>query len=1428
MGSLTVSDFGGYFRELHGKSAYDWQMRLAQRLTNGTWPAYIDLPTGSGKTSCLDIAVFALACQAALDKAKRTAPRRIFFCVNRRVIVDEAHERALRIARKIERAESDAASYPVLALVAAALRELSGTAREDGPPLDVLELRGGIYRDNRWARSATQPTIVCTTIDQLGSRLLFRGYGVSSNAAPAQAALIAYDSLVLLDEAHISEPFRQTLASVRRYLDSDLWALTRFGVQPMVFVPMTATPPDGARDADAIRLEAKDRENSDLDNRLKVSKQTTLSSVSDIVKSAAIEAKSLSGDSPTAVGIILNRVDRAKAVYKQLRAGNPDTAVELVIGSMRPIDRDQQAARLGPLVGPCRPKISNLTSFVVATQCLEVGADYDFDVLVTECASLDALRQRFGRLNRAGRPIEARAVILIDSKQVKEDSQLDHDNPVDPIYGNALSRTWNWLNEHSEAHRIEETPSLTKQRKRRPDTQPPSEVRCVDFGIDAFEAALRQNGEKGGIPDALSAPSAMRAAPVMLPAYVDIWCQTSPSPKPEPGVSFFIHGPQSGEPDVQVCWRADLVDDGDREKKERWCDVVALAPPSSAECMSVPISRVRRWLADEAATSDQGDLLGAQESQAATGQARKGATAPGRPLLASRAGVLWRGARSSESKIIVSLDDLGPGDTLVLPARAEGWAELGHVPTAAPIDIAEMAFLRARDRVIQRFHPDLRSMYPVSPAIAELLERVQDLNEPPSQPDLRRLLIDVAESVGSEDIELASRCRSLANQKLGLIREFYPDSRGVVLATRRRVGAANSLYLPILDDGEDDCSRTTRRSSVGLAVHTAHVREAVMRAVARLPLDELSSVYRSAADLHDLGKADERFQAMLQRTDRTDAWLTTGMDSALLAKSERMAQTREQRRQSRERAGLPEGFRHEMLSVQLAELVGKTFASELNRDLVLHLVAAHHGFARPFAPVVNDDDPPEWTRVAGVRLGANDRRAFVPHRLESGIAERFWTLTRQYGWWGLAYLEAVLRLADQEASADEDARDEESRAQPGVETDTFAYSSSSRLPASPPPSGMLLGGIDGSNPLGLLAALGTLQTLAIARSNESISMSWAEHSLAWRPSIHGYEGDLSQLAKEIAQRLACPFAPDPYSEAKLEVAREKFEDSRKRFRSALDAIKKQGMRGKARTAEEKRVLEPLRETMTALRKDWLESLESCVPSLELSLGKHLEATVEELRDANQRALDRSSAFERDVVDLFASFGSDACAAKDGERMQPTPFCFITGSGHQYFLDTVRQLAGKLDAPQFERALSLDTEPCDERLSMRWDPLEDRRYSLMWSDPTAAGNVAMTRWAFNLLAYRGLSLLPCVPARKGLGATGWAGGREPSFTWPIWSGAASASVVRSLLSHPALAQSNPDARYLYALGVRAVYRSDRIQVGNPPLHKVNFSPAQRIA
>ncbi|MCX6853271.1 MAG: hypothetical protein NTV80_00020, partial [Verrucomicrobia bacterium] len=40
-------------------------------------------------------------------------------------------------------------------------------------------------------------------------------------------------------------------------------------------------------------------------------------------------------------------------------------------------------------------------------------------------------------------------------------------------------------------------------------------------------------------------------------------------------------------------------------------------------------------------------------------------------------------------------------------------------------------------------------------------------------------------------------------------------------------------------------------------------------------------------------------------------------------------------------------------------------------------------------------------------------------RLDSGISERFWQLQARFGPWGLAWLESLFRLADQQVSASE-------------------------------------------------------------------------------------------------------------------------------------------------------------------------------------------------------------------------------------------------------------------------------------------------------------------------------------------------------------------------------------------------------------------------
>ena len=74
-------------KAVYGYEPFPWQKRLAKRVCGGEWPRAIALPTAAGKTACIDIAVFALACRA------KDAPRRIFFVVDRRIVVDQANAR---------------------------------------------------------------------------------------------------------------------------------------------------------------------------------------------------------------------------------------------------------------------------------------------------------------------------------------------------------------------------------------------------------------------------------------------------------------------------------------------------------------------------------------------------------------------------------------------------------------------------------------------------------------------------------------------------------------------------------------------------------------------------------------------------------------------------------------------------------------------------------------------------------------------------------------------------------------------------------------------------------------------------------------------------------------------------------------------------------------------------------------------------------------------------------------------------------------------------------------------------------------------------------------------------------------------------------------------------------------------------------------
>lgn len=67
--------------------------------------------------------------------------------------------------------------------------------------------------------------------------------------------------------------------------------------------------------------------------------------------------------------------------------------------------------------------------------------------------------------------------------------------------------------------------------------------------------------------------------------------------------------------------------------------------------------------------------------------------------------------------------------------------------------------------------------------------------------------------------------------------------------------------------------------------------------------------------------------------------------------------------------------------------------------------------------------------------------------------------------------------------------------------------------------GLLLKGLDGSNPLAFLAALGTLRTLTLALPNEAVKMSWEQQDGAWRPRIASLFASPGETIGVIARHL---------------------------------------------------------------------------------------------------------------------------------------------------------------------------------------------------------------------------------------------------------------------------------------------------------------------
>jgi CRISPR-associated endonuclease/helicase Cas3 len=991
---LGPDQFPDFFAAVNGGHLpFPWQARLVQNLfdSNGLWPDLLDLPTASGKSSTVDVAVFALA-------AGLPVPRRTVFVVDRRVVVQQAADHARHLAQLL--AES---SDPPVRAVADGLRRLHADVEEQRPPLVVAELRGAIEQDRRWAERPDVPAVIASTVDQVGSRLLFRGYGVSDRMAPVHAGLLGNDTLILLDEVHLASPFASLLRRIhQRYRPGSPSLPDRWQV-----VELSATPTRASTDT-TLSLEAEDREHPVLGQRLSARKPTRLlackvpadpdrAQLALAAKHTEQVTELLTDDRVQSVAVVVNRVQLASLVHRQLMRKHGDAVeIRLITGRMRGYERNRILERVKERVGSRTARDERSSEapqkiVVVATQTIEAGADLDFDVLVTDCASIDALVQRFGRVDRLGEfsarmsgcPDPPLSVIVGTGRLTKD--------RVDPVYGTALSATWDWLAQHGEQ---------------------------IDFGVSSSEVS-----EARGIPQ-LMAPRP--TAPTLTRSHLDRLVRTSPRPDADVDVDSFLHGlGRRPDPDVEVVWRQDISAATLRAiasqhqiggRLDELSDLISAIPPTPDEAVSVPILQAKEWLG----RSRPGDQPSTREGLLSDLETP---SSEGTPPQHVRPCLVWR---AGDCFVTTSSADLRPGDTLIVPSTYGGLEAGNWAPSSVQsvVDVAEEA-ARTKGRVLLRLNPatlnpddfpalglptaeDIESISQTerSERFGELLEKVRiDRHGDP----MISGRIPTPESTTSQEVPAPTVLQHwLSRYASPRLLEAFGQIR------KRNVQIVTSDFGPIYllsnDIDRQAIDSEPRRSSATacqypLDGHLRDVAEWAAKLVDALGIQgRVAEAVVDAARLHDLGKADIRFQAYLREGAASPG-------SVLLAKSDIPPQDLQRNRLARQRSGYPQGLRHEVASVALADDLLATADSGLTR----FLIAAHHGYGRPFFPAQVD--------TAQLRVDYQGEQGVLgsetPYRVGAPAGATpvdFAAAVRTYGWWGVAWLEAILRLADHGAS----------------------------------------------------------------------------------------------------------------------------------------------------------------------------------------------------------------------------------------------------------------------------------------------------------------------------------------------------------------------------------------------------------------------------
>ena len=384
MSDPRKDSFDEFFQRATGTGPYAYQRTFAQ---SPTLPDLLEAPTGSGKTATAVLG-WLWRRRNGTEAQRRQAGRRLIFCLPMRTLVTQTHESVLRWREKLALTERD---------------------------LGVHVLLGGAV-DAAWEEQPDHDAILIGTQDQLLSRALLRGYGMSRFRWPVHFALLNNDCTWVLDEVQLMGVGASTTAQLQAFREK----IGTVGSANTVW--MTATLDEGRLNTvDATR--ARTRLPFDAANDAQLLVRTQAKKKLAKASSSESEMQTLADEIAqehvpgTLTLVVVNRVARAQELFALLERKNAGESRALIHSRFRPSDRGpQQKEALS----------RGFAGIVVATQAIEAGVDISARTLFTELAPWSSLVQRFGRLNRAGewKNDEARAFWIDldtnDEKSAKE------------------------------------------------------------------------------------------------------------------------------------------------------------------------------------------------------------------------------------------------------------------------------------------------------------------------------------------------------------------------------------------------------------------------------------------------------------------------------------------------------------------------------------------------------------------------------------------------------------------------------------------------------------------------------------------------------------------------------------------------------------------------------------------------------------------------------------------------------------------------------------------------------------------------------------------------------------------------------------------------------------------------------------------------